>query len=60
MGAAQDMDVGTASSAFKKAGNQNFVSVQNNAADRAYPVPISAKAVDAAFYVHEPVFTAVD
>jgi len=59
MSAAQNMDVGTAARAFKKAGDENFFSVQNDAADRAYPVAISAKAEDAAFYVHEPVFAAV-
>lgn len=59
MSTAQNMDVGAAARAFKETANKNFLSVQNNTADRAYPVPISAKAVNAAFYVHEAVFAAV-
>ena len=58
-GTAQNMDVGTPAGTFKQAGNENFAFPQNNAADRAYAVPVPAKAVDAAFYVHEAIFTAV-
>ena len=53
------MNMGAAAPAFKQAGNEYFVSFKDNAADRAYPVPITPYAIEAAPYMHEPVFTAV-
>ena len=53
------MDMGTPAGAFKEAADKNFAIGQNNAADRAYPLPFSVEAVNAAFYVHKPVFSAV-
>jgi 16S rRNA (cytidine1402-2'-O)-methyltransferase len=53
------MDMGTAARALKKAGDKNVVPAKNRSADRAYPVPVPAEAVNTAPDVHEPVFTAV-
>jgi len=54
------MDMGTAARAFKETRNEDIVFFKNYAADRAYPVPVSVKAVHAAPDVHEPVFAAVE
>jgi hypothetical protein len=59
VGTAQDMNVGTAAGVRKEAGNENFTVLQNHAADRAYPHPVSVKAVNAAPDMHETVFAAV-
>ena len=53
------MDMGTAAPAFKEAGDKDLVFFEDYAADRAYPVPVSAEAVNAAADVHEAVFAAV-
>jgi len=53
------MDMGAAAGAFKKPGNEDFVFFEDFAADRANAVPVSVEAVDAAPYMHEPVFAAV-
>ena len=58
-GAAKDMDMTAAARAFKKAANKDFQPLKNSAADRAYPIPVSAKAVRASPDVHEAIFAAV-
>jgi len=49
------MNMRTAAGTFKKTGNKYLVLSQNNTADRAYSLTISAQAVDAAPYMHEPI-----
>ena len=51
--------MGAAAAAFKEAGNKDFVSFKKAAADRAGPFAVAAEAVNAAAYVHETVFAAV-
>ena len=59
LGTPQNMNMGTAARAFKEAGDENLGPSKDNAANRAYPLPISPQAVYAAPDMHEPVFTAV-
>ena len=54
------MDMGTAAGPLKEAGNQDLVLSENQAADRTYPFTASAQAVNAAPYMHESVFAAID
>ena len=53
------MDMGTAARPLKEAANEDFAFLQNQAADRAYAVPVSPEAVHAALDVHEPILAAV-
>jgi len=53
------MYMGPAAHSFKKPGDENFVRVKNDAADRADPVAVSAKTVNTAAYMHETVFAPV-
>jgi hypothetical protein len=50
------MYMGFSVGTFKNTGNQNFIFMQKNSADRAYPGAISAETIGTAFNVHEPVF----
>ena len=51
--------MGAAVGALKEAGNENFVSTQKRAADRADTLPVAPDAVKASADVHEAVFAAV-
>ena len=59
MTAAQNMHVGTTAGAFKKAGDEDLILMENNSADRTYAVPVSVEAVNTASDMHEPVLAAV-
>jgi len=53
------MHVGAAAGAFKKTGNEYFISFKDNAADRANALAIAAYTIEAAAYMHETVLAAV-
>ena len=53
------MDMGAVARAFVEARYKDFIPLENCSTDRAYPLPVSQKAVNTAAYVHKPVFAAV-
>jgi hypothetical protein len=53
------MNMGAAARALKEAGDENIVSSKDDSANRTHTVAITLQTVNAAPYVHEAVFAAV-
>ena|GEM_PF-4982599 len=61
--AAKNMDMGPPGKSkwpFEHPADQDLIFQENMAADRTDPIPIPAQTINTAFYMHHPVFAAVE